>query len=185
MDQIVTFLKNNQWSDFYRSVLAQYESKGQLSPRQIECIENAMIRAANRQSVGLKEYSIQPGAIVEVKAWIARRLQADNEMPYFFRNLEVVEIKNETAKAYQLTVKFVSKIVTSCHICGKDLDTDISRATGIGPVCADRLGIRRPTLETAHETLQAIDALCRNLGIIGPLWIPKSQIKTVSNQGGN
>lgn len=178
MDAVILFLKNNQWSEFYRSLLSQYETKRSLSPRQIEAVENAMLKAAARQNVGLPEYSIQPGNILEIKAWIARRLQADQNLQYFFRNLEVTTVHNETPKAYQVSVKFVSRIVTSCHICGRELDTDVSRATGIGPVCADKLGIARPTLETAHKTLEAIDVLCKNLGTIGPIWLPKSQIKT-------
>lgn len=178
MDAIVTFLKNNQWSNFYQSLLSQYQTRGQLSARQIECIEAAMLKASQpREPAKPREYSIQPGAFIEVKAWIARRLQADLNMQYFFRNLEIVEIKNETAKAYQVQVKFVSKIVTSCHICGKELDTDVSRATGIGPTCAKRLGIPRPTLATANDTLALIDGLCQSLGVVGPIWIPKSQIK--------
>lgn len=181
MEQIVTFLKKNQWSQFYKSLLTQYESRGQLSPRQVECVEQAMIKASQRETVGLnKTFSVAVGQTIEVKAWIARRLQADLGMEYFFRNLEIVEVLTETAKAYQLKVKFVSKIVTSCHVCGRDLDTDVSKSCGIGPVCADRLGLPRPTLETAHLTLQALDALCGNIGVVGPIWLPKSQVRAIS-----
>lgn len=188
MERIVEFLKLNQWSEFYQSLLAQYNTKGQLSERQVQAVENAILRAMAREAaptmdLSKKSFSIKPGDVLEIKAWIARRLQADNNMQYFFRNLEVTEVKNETAKAFQVNVKFVSRIITSCHICGRELDTDVSRATGIGPVCADKLGIARPTLETAHQTLEAIDVLCKNLGTIGPIWLPKSQVKTVT--GGN
>lgn len=182
-EHIVVFLRANQWSAFYRSLLYQYESKGTLSPRQIETVVNAINRKAQKLEAPQTEktFSLNIGQVIEVKAWIARRLQADLGMKYFFRNLEVIQVMNESAKAYQLKIKFVSRIVTSCHICGKELDTEISRATGIGPVCAHKLGLPRPTLETAKDTLKSIDELCQRIGEIGPIWVPKSQIKTVEN----
>jgi len=182
MDQIVTFLKNNQWSNFYQSLLSQYEKYGNLTPKQIQCVETAIIKAARKtQDAALppeqRAFSLKIGTIIEVKAWIARRLAADLHETVFFRNLKIAEVLRETAKAYEVKVEFVSTIVTSCHICGRELDTDVSRAVGIGPVCADKLGIPRPTLETAHETLKLIDQRCKEIGILGPVWIPKSQIK--------
>lgn len=178
--EIVSFLNKNQWSAFYRSLLFQYEQRGSLSQKQIECVLNAINKAQNKEMVRNepKEFSLKLGQVIEIKKFVAQRLKMEQGLPYFFRNLEVTEVLNETQKAYQLKVKFVSKIVTSCHVCGLHLDTDVSRATGIGPVCADRLGLKRPTLETAQETLRAIDALCSSVGIIGPIWVPKSQIKT-------
>ncbi len=175
---VVKFLQANAWSKFYNSLLYQYNSKGYLSSLQLEAVEKAMFKASQPKSTEPKVYSIASGQRIEVKAWIARRLQADLGLAFFFRNLEVVEVLNETFKAYQVKVKFVAQIVTSCHICGRDLDTEISRATGIGPVCADKMGLPRPTLATANETLKAIDALCQGIGAVGPIWVPKSQIKT-------
>lgn len=175
----VDFLKSNQWSSFYRSLLTQYESRRNLSQKQIDCIDAAMNKRIEVKQAP-KDFSINLGQVIEVKAWIARRLQADLNMSYFFRNLEVSQVLNETGRAYQVKVKFVSHVVTSCHICGRELDTEVSRACGIGPVCADKLGLPRPTLATAQQTLQALDALCNNIGEVGPVWIPKSQIKAVA-----
>lgn len=180
---LIEFLKQNQWSAFYRSILYQFNQRGSLSPRQIESIQNAYDRAQGKpvtDTAPKRAFSLNVGQTIEIKAWIARRIQADLNMDYFFRNLEIVDVANETAKAYQVTVKFVSKVVTSCHVCGRDLDTEVSKACGIGPVCADRLGLPRPTLERAEETLKALEALCGQLGTIGPIWLPKSQIKTES-----
>lgn len=179
---VVEFLQKNTWSSFYKSLLDQYDKNGQLSQRQIECIENAMLKdAARRTNAALppeqRQFSLKLGTKIEVKAWLARRLGRELNMEVFFRNLEVMEVCRETSKAYEVKVKFVSTIVTSCHVCGRELDTDVSRAVGIGPVCADKLGIPRPTLENAHETLKLIDAKCSEIGTLGPFWIPKSQIK--------
>lgn len=176
-----TWLTEQRWSSFYSSLLTQVEGGRELSERQLQCVINGMHKAMQPKPPP-SEPTLKAGALIEVKAFIARRLQSDLSMPYFFRNLSVVEVSKETSKAFQLKVSFVSRIVTSCHVCGRELDTDVSRATGIGPVCADRLGIKRPTLETANETLQAIDILCRNLGVVGPIWVPKSQIKHITRE---
>jgi hypothetical protein len=155
-----------------------------LSVKQIACIDSAIEKKALKlvTPVVQKEYSIKVGQRIEIKAWIARRLAADLGREFFFRNLEVTTVHNETAKAFQVSVKFVAQIVTSCHVCGRDLDTDVSRATGIGPVCADKIGLPRPTLVTAQETLASIDALCNQIGAVGPIWIPKSQIKSMISE---
>ncbi len=176
---MIQFLQSNRRSNFFNSLLSQYETKGFLSERQLAAIDRAMIEASQPKTP--KTFSMSQGQRIEVKAWLARRLQADLRMDFFFRDLEVVTVQNETLKAYHVTVKFVSQVVTNCHICGRDLDTEISRATGIGPVCADRLGIARPTLANANDTLKAIDELCSKIGSVGPIWIPKSQIKTGSD----
>lgn len=98
----------------------------------------------------------------------------------FFRNLKVEEVSGETARAYQVKVSFSSRAFVCCNVCGRPLDNAISRATGIGPVCADKLGIPRPTLETAEETLKHLDSIAASQGSIGPFWLPKSQMTTES-----
>lgn len=176
MDQtIITFLTRNTWSSFYASCLAQYHANGMLSPRQVECIQAAMLKAS--QPAPRRESILKVGQRFEIKAWLARRLATELNLKTFFRNLEVIEVIRETNKAIQVKVRFVSQIVTNCHICGRALDHDISRATGIGPICAVKIGLPRPTMATAQDTLKAIDELCATIGSIGPIWVPKSQIK--------
>lgn len=170
--------RNADWSSFCASLLKQFESRGSLTSRQIESIEAQIAKAAApRAPAPAPTYTLKPGEMIEVKPWIAHRLQADAGLEFFFRNLEIVEVQGESPKAYKVTVKFVTKIVCNCHICGRDLDNEISKATGIGPVCADKMGLPRPTLATAKDTLALIEAKCAAIGVVGPVWIPKSQIK--------
>lgn len=179
---IIDFLKANGWSNFFQSLLNQYEAKGSLSEKQIQAVQKAIDEKAAKAAKALLPpvYTIKPGEVIEIKAWLAHRLQAEKQMQYFFRNLEVVEVLGETPKAYKVNVKFVSRIVTNCHICGRDLDTEVSRATGIGPVCAKKIGLPLPTLATAQDTLKALEAMVAGIGTIGPIWVAKSQIKAVT-----
>lgn len=172
LNYCVEFLRENQSSEFFVSLLNQYEVKGYLSEKQIACVEKAIAKTAP-----VKFFSIPVGQNFEIKTWLAKRLQAQLSMAFFLRNLEVTEVLNETPKAYEVKVNFVSKIACNCHVCGRALDNEISKATGIGPTCAAKIGLSRPNISDAHKTIQELEDLCRQIGTIGPIWIPKSQIK--------
>lgn len=178
MKNIVAFLEENQDNDFYASLLAQYDRKGFLSERQLQCVERAIEERERRATRAAPvKASIDLGQIIEIKTWLAKRLQNELHMDFFLRNLEVTQVVAETAKAYQMKVKFVSRIACNCHVCGRALDNEISKAVGIGPVCAEKIGLSRPSLSDAQRTIDELESLCRKIGEIGPLWVPKSQIK--------
>jgi hypothetical protein len=155
-------------SNFFLSLKKQSEEKGYLTEKQIGCI--------NRHLESTKKSELS-GQEITIKTWIARQLADEFNMPFFFRNLKIKEVHRETQRALNVTVGFVSKIATKCHCCGRDLDNEISKATGVGPVCAKKyLGIKRPSLANAKEILAKIDEEAKNAGEIGPFWLPKSQI---------
>jgi hypothetical protein len=171
----------SETNDFFKSLLNQYNQKGSLSDRQIGCIVKAMNE--NRPRIvpeiveSKKVFTLNKGDKVEIKTWIAKKYAAELNMEFFLRNLEVVEVLHETTNAYQVKVKFLSMIASSCHLCGRPLDNEISRLTGIGPSCAKKLGLSRPNINEAHKTITELEHLCSQIGVIGPLWLPKSQIK--------
>lgn len=165
--------------DFYESLRSQLMSKGYLSELQIAAVHRAIDRDANKIK-GIfekKDFTYKPGDKIEIKNWIANQLAAQCQIKMFFRNLEIKEILDETKKAIQVKIQFLSCIASSCHCCGKKLDTEISRACGIGPVCAVHIGLDRPTIENSQETLRLLDEFAKRVGILGPFWIPKRQIK--------
>jgi hypothetical protein len=66
--------------------------------------------------------------------------------------------------------------VTSCRCCGLDLTDWKSQATGVGPICAKKLGI--PYVKNQEDVLVFKKLLKLKIDEIGDLtfWIPKSQI---------
>lgn len=162
-------------NDFFQSLFEQWARKRGLSERQIQCIDNAMVKAGLKEAPK-KEFTYKVGDKITIKKWIANKLAESQGMEFFFRNLEISEMLDETSRAIEIKVKFVSDIQNSCHMCGRSLDCEISRATGIGPVCIKKIGVKRPSKATAQEMLKAIDQLTERIGEIGPIWIPKSQI---------
>lgn len=124
-----------------------------------------------------KEYTVKPEEKITIRKWLARSLAGKHKMPFFFRNLIIEEVIAETNKAIQVKVRFNSEIAACCHCCGRGLDNDVSKATGIGPVCATKyFKVKRPTIENAREIIEKIEQEAKNAGVIGPIWIPKSQI---------
>ena len=188
IDPVIQFLIDNQWSDFYKSLLSSFDKFGRLTEKQYTCakagMEKSLIKKAppviTPDNAPKKEFSIKVGQVIEIKTWLANNFKKDAGMDFFLRNLEIVEVLNETQKAYQVRVRFVSKIVQNCCACGKALDNEISKATGIGPTCARKIGLSRPSLHSAQQTILELEALCVKIGIIGGLWIPKSQIKFIA-----
>ena len=116
------------------------------------------------------------GQIVEVKAWYARAFKQQHNTEFAYRNIKILKVHRETFKALQVDIEFFGGIATSCGCCGRPLDNAISKACGIGPICAVKIGLPRPTLESAKETLEALNKKAHSLGQFHSIWIPKSQI---------
>lgn len=119
------------------------------------------------------------GSVFEVKKWYAQQFKQNNNTAYAFRNLRILKVKQESAKAYLVDAEFFSGIASSCGCCGLELNNDISRATGIGPICAKKIGLPRPTMATAKLIVAELESLSKAQGIFYDVWIPRSQIKNI------
>lgn len=173
-------------TSFYHSLYKQWLERGWLSALQQTRIGEAMEREIqarpDHKPFQPKEF-VNPtypnGTAVEVKKWLAERIAKDMGLEVAYRNIEILQTFNESAKAVQIQFKLSPKAGRRCSVCGNALDTDISRATGIGPVCAKRLHIARYTKGSAQEILKEIETRINALPSYGPLWVPRSQIKGI------
>jgi hypothetical protein len=134
------------------------------------------IESLNTTTVEVPAHRLD-GSIFEMSAWYARAFKENNNTAYAFRNLKISKVKRETAKAYQVDAEFFSGIASTCGVCGRELSNDVSRATGIGPICAQKIGLPRPTMESAKETVKLMEQMSKAQGIFTDVWVPKSQIK--------
>lgn len=187
----------------YLSVRQQYNAKGSLSPKQVEMIRRAIQRdvlyaaqqAAREQRLAVEAAAYQtneipaqpmdqskatyaPGTVVQVKAWFANKMKDEVGLSHVHRNIEILETLRESDRAIQVRIRFTPRYSTCCSICGRKLDNQVSRATGIGPVCADKVGIERYSVENARDVIQQLEV---KLGAIGEkvIWIPRTQIKGI------
>lgn len=165
-------LKGNS---FFKSLFDQWTKKRGLSARQIACIDRAMIKEGIKEPV----FSFNKGEVITISSKMARAKAEELKLDAFFRNVEITQVHAESAKAIQVSVKFRSDIVTGCHMCGRDLTCDVSRATAIGPVCAEKIGFKRPTAADAPKMLEAIDKMAKRVGEIKEIWLPKYSITRV------
>lgn len=123
------------------------------------------------------QYSYVKGDEIEITAWVAKQIGKEKKIETVFRNLKITEIDGESNKAIKVKIEFVSKIAACCHVCGAPLDNEVSLATGIGPVCARKIGLPRPTMSNAKLILEELEKYAKTIGEIGPIWLAKSQIK--------
>lgn len=123
------------------------------------------------------------GSIFEVSKWYSNAFKENNNTEYAFRNLRILKVKKESAKAYCVDAEFYGGIASRCGACGLPLNNDISRATGIGPICAGKMGLPRPTMETAKEIVKMLEEKSKAQGVFEEVWIPKSQIKEIIGAG--
>lgn len=182
---VVNYLGHNS---FMNSLKSQAQRYGKLSPRQLACAErffqdNGELAAPVTEQVSVpKTYSYAIGENITIRKWFANAKAAELGLQFFFRNLIVEGVEAETARAVLVKVRFNSKVATCCHICGLNLDNEISQACGIGPVCAKRLGFKRVTMNDAAAIIARVEQEAQIAGIVGPIWIPKRQIVTKAEQ---
>jgi SWI/SNF-related matrix-associated actin-dependent regulator 1 of chromatin subfamily A len=131
----------------------------------------------------MKTHKIE-NTVIETTAWYSKTFKESHNTSYAFRNFKVLKFLGETSKAYHVDVEFFSGISCTCGVCGRGLTNDVSKATGIGPVCAEKIGLPRPTLESAKETVKQMESLSQQQGQFTSIWIPKSQIKRIVGEGG-
>ena len=196
-------LSYNGYNSFIKSLRSQLQFKGYLSPRQLECAQsffkgsNSPVAALSIQTHGLgksasvtdlnqpspKAFSMAKGDKIMIRKWFANNKAKELGLKVFFRGLIIEEVVAETPRAMLVKVTFNSKLSTYCHCCGLNLDTEISKATGIGPVCAKKyLGFKRVSMADAPAILAKVEEECKIAGVIGPIWIPKKQMVSKAEQ---
>ncbi len=115
-------------------------------------------------------------ATICLKRWFAGSLKKEFQATVFFRRLDVMEVHAVTPRAVQVTFGFSKDVAQDCNICGRVLETEVSRATGIGPTCCKHLGIERKSQTDATAILMALEATVAAFGT-RKCWIPKSQFE--------
>lgn len=159
---------------FYLSVRSQLKLKGILSPKQIQSIRNAIKRDKMQPEAAVaqkKTFSLSPGDTVMVSKWLAREAGrlAGLVRPHY--TLEVVSVEAETDRAYKATLILSGQRMSRCGICGLTLTDPRSVTAGIGPICAERVGVSFTdgALGELRESLKTTKSI--------NTWFPKAAIK--------
>ena len=113
---------------------------------------------------------------IDISAWMAQVLKRDLQTALTFCRLDITELLRVTPKAVQVRGFFSTNIGARCYMCGAILDTEISRASGIGPVCAKHAGIPRAKQADAAATIAHMNELAKTMGQF-TVWIIRRHLR--------
>ena len=128
-----------------------------------------------------EDFTYKVGDELEINKYAAKKIADDRGFDLAFRNIKVTEVVAETHDQVQLKFEYISHIAENCHLCGRGLENEVSLACGIGPVCAKRLGFKRVTVADADIILEKLHQLVGLIGVVGPVWIKKYNVKQKLN----
>jgi len=107
------------------------------------------------------------GTVLRLKAWFAR----SRKIPRELRGA----IRQETERAVYFDGTYVVCPDSRCFVCGRTLESKASRIMGIGPVCAEELGLPRIRGEVSEGDAWIIKRRIEHLRFSG--WVPRSAIE--------
>jgi hypothetical protein len=161
-------------NNFILSLKSGLNKYGSLTPKQLSAADNffSKLEVPTNQISDSKNINVN----LKVTKFIAKRIADDNKLEFRPFLVTISKVLKTTNKAYQVVGRMNTSDVTSCRCCGLDLTDWKSQATGVGPICAKKLGI--PYVKNQEDVLVFKKLLKLKIDEIGDLtfWIPKSQI---------
>ena len=144
-----------------RSKLCKY---GKLSDKQWEAAKRCLAPkpVADPNEVLVDSCNVP----IVISATSARHIAKSNNWSMNPTTLTVTQIKNRDRRGFTAVVKADwSGTVTDCRCCGKSLTDWRSQATGVGPVCVKRTGIKYVTDKNDIARFQKeMQDLCMKMG---------------------
>jgi hypothetical protein len=116
------------------------------------------------------------GNTIKLGRTIAEKIKKVKGLEFFPILVDVTEVMVISDKAFKLKAKLTKENGGICRCCGKTLTDEMSRLTGIGPVCSKYVGIKHP--ETKLDLPQYRESINKKIDEIGEFefWIPKRGI---------
>lgn len=172
--------------EFLLSLKQQLARKGYLTDGQLGGVIRCMKREEERSQNPLKTVpnpTYAPGTVLELSKFIASKIGTMMGHYMQHRNVEVLETLRETRNAVLARVKLSSHFAGRCMCCGRRLTNMISKASGVGPECAEKYGVERYEMSAAKDIVAHIEARLPKESV--EIWIPRTQIKGVLDKEGN
>jgi len=160
------------------SAMAFIKKLNNFLDREYDEIEDQIKVKLLLSSQNIQEY--EKHNVIFTSRYLAEHFISSFDAKYFFRTLEIVKIEKEGFLGIEAYVKFYTEVCGQCLLCGRPLEDEFSKKTGIGPVCAKKkLGIKRTSVEDVEIARKKILEVAEKVGTIGPIFIPKNQIKKI------
>lgn len=144
--------------------------------------EKQFIGASKWMNRGDKDYTFRPSELtitpvdIVISTGAARRIKKSNDFEFAPTTITITKFHGQTNKAILVSGTLTEGHAGVCKCCGSTLTGEISKATGLGPVCSEKLSIRY--IKNISELAVYKKRLQRRINEIGELkfWVPKSQI---------
>ena len=147
-----------------------------------------VIEGARRHEQAQKRIDIKlVGDTIKIGRKIALGIKEEYGLEFHPILIDVTAVTAITDKALRLKGKLTKENGGVCRCCGKTLTDDVSKVTGIGPVCSKYVGVAHP--RSAYDTVEIENykqEMSQKIDEIGEFefWIPKKSIVKWDGMGG-
>lgn len=116
------------------------------------------------------------GNTIKLGRTIAERIKKEKGIEFHPILVDVTEVMVMSEKAFKLKAKLTKENGGICRCCGKTLTDEMSRLTGMGPVCSKYVGVKHPVSKSDLPAYRA--EVNEKIDEIGEFefWIPKRGI---------
>ena len=159
-------------SNFINSIKEQHLAGRTLSPKQIESVSKSLLQVLTPAPA--KIFSLKTGDYVVVNKFMASKIGEATGLLRPHYGLEILAVHHETEKAWLVDAKLSAKKTCYCAICGIELTNPTSRARGIGPICAEKVGVGYSETSVAELEDKLVDYKVQKV------WIAKKCVKELT-----
>ena len=169
-------------NSFVLDIQSKLKEFGKLSVKQEEAAINQIQKEEDRSKTINLNIPIE-GDTIKVGRKIGEQLKTTYNLNFNPILLDVKKVISMSPKAVKFLVKLTIKRGKVCTCCMKTLTDEFSMLTGLGKICATKIGVPYITDSSQAETFR-LDYLKR-VEEIGEMevWVPKSQIKVWEGTG--
>ena len=162
-------------SKFVLDLQEKYLKYRQLTEKQVQAGYQAVYREEQKNSQVSLNINLV-GNTIKLGRNIARDIKEEYNLEFHPILVDVTQVLMMSNKALKLKAKLTKENGGICRCCGKTLTDEMSRMTGLGPVCSKYVGVEHPTTKADLPLYrQQISDKIDEVGEF-EFWIPKRGI---------
>ena len=173
--ELRSILEYNGQTAFIVDLKTKYLTYRNLTDKQIQKGYEAVNREKAKNSQTTLNLKLV-GNTIKLGRSIAEKIKEAKGLEFFPILVDVTEVMVMSDKAFKLKAKLTKENGGICRCCGRTLTDEMSRLTGIGPVCSAHIGVKHP--ETKLDLPMYRERINNKIDEIGEFefWIPKRGI---------
>jgi len=167
---------------FVKDIQSKYNKYRRLTEKQVSAATKAISREKAKKSQ--KEINVDiVGNTIKLGRNIALDIKDTYNLEFQPILVDVTKVMTVSEKAVKIQAKLTKENGGICRCCGRTLTDDMSKMTGIGPVCSRNVGVKHPTSrEDLPKYQQMISDKIDEIGTF-EFWIPKRGIVEWNGHG--